>query len=89
MFAYFNRVAVTTRLSLATLVAVMVDCAFVNELVVPVAFASALPLNIATAMVINMPASSVVLPTLSLLIVLVFMVFSFGFGWWFVLRFLM
>jgi hypothetical protein len=70
-------------------VAGTLDCAFVKVLAVPVAFASALPLNMATAIVRNMPASRVVLPTLSLLIVLAFMMVSFGFGWWFVLRLLM
>ena len=90
MFAYFNRVAVMTRLSVVILVAVgVLAWAFVNALVAAVAFASALPLNIATAMVKNMPARSVVLPTLSLLMAFVFMMFSFGFGWWFVLRLLM
>ena len=80
-----------TRVSLAILVAAgTLDGVFANVLVVAVAFASALPLNMATAIVRNMPARSVVLPTLSLLIVvLVFMMFSFGFGWWFVLRLLM
>jgi hypothetical protein len=82
---------VITIVSLTILVvAGTLDCAFVKVLAVPVAFASALPLNMATAIVRNMPASRVVLPTLSLLIVvLVFMMFSFGFGWWFVLRLLM
>ena len=65
------------------------DWAFVKVLVVPVAFASALTLNMATEMERDMPARRVVLPTLSLLIVWVFMMFSFGFGWWFVVRLLM
>jgi hypothetical protein len=70
-------------------VAGALDGTFETKLVVTVAFASALPLNIAAVIVMNMPASSVVLPTLSLLIIFLFMMFSFGFGWWFVLRLLM
>jgi hypothetical protein len=70
-------------------VAGTLDCVLVKALVSPMAFASTLKLNMATVMVINIPASSVVLPTLSLLIVLLFMMLSFGFGGWFVLRLLM
>jgi hypothetical protein len=83
--AYFKRVAVMMMLSVVVFAAVA--CAFGAEALT--GFASALTLNRATVMVINMAANKVELPTLSLLIVFVFMMFSFGFGWWFVLRLLM
>ncbi len=89
-FAYFKRVAVMTNASVVVLLVVvwLEAVAFGAITVTGFAFAFTLPKS-AAAMVRIMAARSTVLPALSLFMVAVFMVFSFGFGWWFVFRLLM
>jgi hypothetical protein len=78
-----------TNVSVVVFVAAACTFGAVIFVVMFAAFAEAVPLNSAAAIVKNNAAKSVALPRLSLLMAFVFMMFSFGFGWWFVFRLLM